>query len=94
MLTVRVGLWREIVFISRMEAFHMIRSLLDGEMQEKILVGILEKDLNFEEIVKFAQNIMSGKLSSGLIMKTGPEANKNSEESTKTLRYGRCCHCG
>ena len=54
MWTVRVGLWREIDFISRMEAFHMIRSLLDGEMQEKILVGILEKDLNFEDIVNLA----------------------------------------
>ena len=54
MWTVRSGLWREIVFISRMEAFHMIRSLLDGEMQEKIIVGILEKDLNFEDIVNLA----------------------------------------
>ena len=43
------------MFISRMEAFHMIRSLLDGEMQEKIIVGILEKDLNLEEIVNFAK---------------------------------------
>ena len=35
-------------------SFHMIRSLLDEEMQEKIIVVILEKDLNFEDIVNLA----------------------------------------
>merc|ERR1712120_111176 len=81
-------------FTTRMEAFQMIRSLLDAEMQEKILGETLEKDLTFEEIVKLAQNIESAKLSSGLIMKTGPEANKISEESTETPKYGRWSHCG
>ena len=81
-------------FTTKMEAFQMIRSLLDAEMQEKILGETLEKDLTFEEIVKLAQNIESAKLSSGLILKTGPEANKISEESTETPKYGRCGHCG
>ena len=84
----------KIDFTSRMEAFQMIRSLLDAEMQEKILGETLERDLTFEEIVKLAQNIESAKLSSGLIMKTGPEANKISEENTKTPEYERCGHCG
>ena len=81
-------------FTSKMEAFQMIRSLSDAEMQEKILGETLEKALTFEEIVKFAQNIESAKLSSGLILKTGTEANKISEESTETPKYGKCGHCG
>ena len=72
----------------------MIRSLLDAEMQEKILGETLEKALTFEEIVKLAQNIESAKLSSGLIMKSGTEANKISEESTEQPKFGRCGHCG
>merc|ERR1711989_125743 len=81
-------------FMSKMEAFQMIRSLSDAEMQEKILGETLEKALTFEEIVKFAQNVGSAKLSSGLILKTGTEANKISEESTETPKYGKCGHCG
>ena len=72
----------------------MIRSLLDAEMQKKILGETLEKELTFEEVVKLAQNFESAELSSGLIMKTGPEANKISEENTKTPKYKRCGHCG
>ena len=72
----------------------MIRSLLDAEMQKKILGETLEKELTFEEIVKLAQNFESAELSSGLIMKTGPEANKISEENTETPKYKKCGHCG
>ena len=72
----------------------MIRSLLDAEMQKKILGETLEKELTFEEIVKLAQNFESAELSSGLILKTGPEANKISKENTETPKYGRCGHCG
>ena len=54
----------------------------------------LEKDLTFEEIVKLGQNIESAELISGLIMKTGPETNKISEENTETPKYERCGHCG
>ena len=81
-------------FTSKMEAFQMIRSLLDAEMQKKILSETLEKDLTFEEIIKLAQNIESSTLSSGLIMKTGTEANKISEENTETPKYKRCGNCG
>ena len=42
----------KIDFTSRMEAFQMIRSIIDAEMQEKILGETLEKDLTYEEIVK------------------------------------------
>merc|ERR1711895_70769 len=63
-------------------------------MQKNILTETLEKDLSFEEIVKLAQNIESAKLSSGLILKTGTEANKISEENKETPKYGRCGHCG
>ena len=81
-------------FTSRMEAFQMIRSITDAEMQEKILSETLEKTLSLEEIVKLAQNIESAKLSSGLILKNGPEANKISEESTEKPKFGKCGHCG
>ena len=40
------------------------------------------------------QNIESAELISGLIMKTGPETNKISEENTERPRYERCGHCG
>ena len=81
-------------FTSKMEAFQMIRSLLDGEMQEKILGETLEKELSYEEVVKLAQNIESAKLSSGIIMKTGTEANKISEEQTKAPNLVHCGYCG
>merc|ERR1712041_1357 len=81
-------------FTSKMEAFQMIRSLLDGEMQEKILGETLERDLSFEEVVKLAQNIESAKLSSGIIMKTETEANKISKEQTEVQKFGRCNFCG
>ena len=85
---------KKVDFTTKMEAFQMIRSLLDAEMQEKILGETLEKDLSFEEIVKLAQNIESAKLSSGLILKTGTEANKISEETTEVPKVRRCGHCG
>ena len=72
----------------------MIRSITDAEMEEKILSETLEKTLSLEEIVKLAQNIESAKLSSGLILKNGPEANKISEESTEKPKFGKCGHCG
>merc|ERR1711867_209587 len=77
-----------------MEAFQMIRSITDAEMQEKILSETLEKALSLEEIVKLAQNIESAKLSSGLIMKNGTKANKISEESTEQPKFGKFGHCG
>merc|ERR1712112_253437 len=79
-------------FTSKMEAFQMIRSITDAEMQEKILSETLDKTLSLEEIVKLARNIESAKLSSGLIMKNGTETNKISEE--EKLKFGRCSHCG
>merc|ERR1712112_219605 len=61
-------------------------------MQEKILSETLDKTLSLEEIVKLARNIESAKLSSGLILKNGAEANKISEE--EKLKFGRCNYCG
>ena len=81
-------------FTSKMEAFQILRSVIDGEMQEQILSETLEKALTFEEIVKLAQNIESAKLSSGLILKNGTEANKISEENTERPKFGRCSYCG
>ena len=92
--TCNVDCNEKIDFTSKMEAFQMIRSLLDGEMQEKILGETLEKELTYEEVVKLAQNIESAKLSSGIIMKTGAETNKISEEQMTTPTLERCGFCG